>query len=420
MKRLFILLLLGCLLLTGCGQTNSYLSVRPHTEPSASQEDTTEETATIVTNRTELRGAVLSFIRSWVEEGVLLVRDYQGDIDTDLTETMRYACQEEPIGAYAVDYADVELEGTAAQGMIKIRIVFRRSAAEIASIVTVSDSNAATAMILEALENYETSLTLRVRSYAEKDYSAMIRSYCLEHPDTMVAIPAVSEAAYPQEGATRILELHFDYAEPRDDLFQRQRSLSTILSSASTYVCKGESSLERLTLLHRFLTNRFDYTIGTQEPEMPAYSLLCQGVAHSLSFAIVVRAQCEAAGVDCILVSGTRNGEPHYWNIVTLDGVYYHLDLMRAIEQGETELTLFEWTDVLREEGYEWKKTDYPFNPEPEPTQPPSIEPMPPEPTESTGSTEPTESTEAPSESTEPTEEPTEPTEESTQTEVPQ
>lgn len=404
MKRLFILCLLGCLLLTGCGPSNSYLSVRPHTEAPTVQTETAEETTTIVTNRTELRGAVLSFIRSWVEDGLLLVREYEGDIGTDLTEAMRYACQEEPIGAYAVDYADAELEGDASQGVIHISIVFRRSAAEIASIVTVSDSSAAKEMILEALENYETALTLRIRSYTDQDHSALIYNYCLEHPETMVAIPVVSEAVYPREGDTRILELHFDYPESRDELARRRQALNTILSSAASYINKGSTPEERLTLLHRFLTNRFTYTHGTELPRMPAYSLLCQGQAHSLSFAIVVRAQCRTAGIDCLLVSGTRNGVAHYWNIVTLDGIYYHLDLQRAVELGETELLLLEQTDVLREEGYVWDAAAYPANPEPEPTEPPA----PPEPTESEPSTEPpapTESTPAESTaSTEPTE----------------
>lgn len=348
------------------------------------------------------------------------MRGYEGDIDADLAEALRYACQEEPIGAYAVDYADAELKGSAAQGVIHVRIVFRRSAAEIAAIVTVSDSAAASEMILDALENYETAITLRVRSYQPQAHSAMLYAYCLAHPDRVVAIPTVTEAVYPETGDTRIVELHFDYPESRDELARRQQTLNTILRSAATYVSRGGSAQERLSLLHRFLVRRFVYTICAQTPQMPAYSLLCEGQAHSLSFAIVVQAQCQAAGVDCMLVTGTRNGLPHYWNLVWFDGVYYHLDLQRAVEQGEMELHLFEQTDVLTQEGYVWDKTAYPANPapEPEPTQPSvtgtDAEP-PTEPTEPPATGEPTQESPPPSsaESSQPeeTEEPTEPEE---------
>lgn len=44
---------------------------------------------------------------------------------------MRYITQEDPIGAYAVDYADPELRGDAQTGTVEVSIVFRRSAAEI-------------------------------------------------------------------------------------------------------------------------------------------------------------------------------------------------------------------------------------------------------------------------------------------------
>lgn len=404
MKRVCVFLLLLCLLLSGCDASDHYLSVRQHTEASGSVQEPDAESRTIVTNRTELRGAVLSLIRSWVEDGILLVRGYEGEIDADLTEALRYACQEEPIGAYAVDYADAELKGDAEQGVIHVRIVFRRSAAEIASIVTVSDSAAAAEMILEALENYETAVTLRVRSYTPQVYSSMIYTYCLENPGRVVAIPTVTEAVYPEQGTTRIVELHFDYPESRDELTRRQQTLQTILQSATSYVSKGKSERERLTLLHRFLTNRFVYTIRTQTPQMPAYSLLCLGEAHSLSFAIVVQAQCRAAGVECMLVSGTRNGEPHYWNLVELDGIYYHLDLQRAIEQGETTLVLFEQTAQLSAEGYLWDPASYPSNPLPADREPTPPTPEPVEPTDSTDVTEPSDesSGEAPEESTEP------------------
>ena len=39
----------------------------------------------VVSNRTELRGTVLSFIRSWTERGEIRVKDYEGDLSGDLS-----------------------------------------------------------------------------------------------------------------------------------------------------------------------------------------------------------------------------------------------------------------------------------------------------------------------------------------------
>lgn len=419
MKRLAALFLLICLLLalTACDRElvkDDYLSVKTHVEQSLPEpEPSQEEQPPIVSNRNELRGAVLSFIRDWTEQGTILVHDYSGDISADLAETLRYATEEEPIGAFAVDYADYELSGTARSGSIALRIVFRRSAAEVDSIVTVNGSAAAFAKMQKALMNFDTALTLRVRNYEPADFAAELRDYCLEHPEQMLVLPDASAEVYPHEGETRIVELHFSYPEGRDELRRMQDSVNTILSSASSYIRTGKDDAACVNLLFRFLTGRFAYTVGSEEPAMPAYSLLCQGVAHSLSFASVFYAECRTANVECRILSGTKDGAARYWNLIALDGEYYHVDLMRAVEEGETELHLLT-TKELQDEGYAWDETSHPATPEPE-EQPSEAS----ENGSTTENTAPlTESTEAPTEP--PTEATTEPpsseTDETTET----
>lgn len=196
------LLLLGLLAgLSACGADDSYLSVRTHVEPSIPATETPQqEEPPTAGNRSELRGAMLSFVRNWTERGEIRISGYSGDLTADLTETVRYITQEDPIGAYAVDYADAELRGDAQTGTVEVSIVFRRSAAEIDAIVTVSGVNGAHAKIRQALANFDAALTLRIRSYEDADFSGYIRTYCLEHPDSAMALPEVSAAVYPETG----------------------------------------------------------------------------------------------------------------------------------------------------------------------------------------------------------------------------
>lgn len=410
MKKHFIIVLslvsLLASLLSGCGALveDTYLDIHAHSEETTQATETVSEaeTHTVVTNRSELRGAVLSRIRDWVESDTLLVEHYEGDLEIDLAEILTYSTQEDPIGAYAVDFVDAELSGDAASGSIELSIVFRRSAAEIASIVTVNDTSAALRRIEQTLVNTESALTLRIRNYAEEDFETYIFGYCLRNPNLIVALPEISAQVYPKAGETRILELHFTYAQTKDNLSLMLSSVNTILNSASSYVKSGKTETERLELLARFLCNRFDYEIGGDVPTMPAYDLLCEGKAHSLSFATVFRFESVKAGADCRLVSGERNGEPWYWNIVCLDGVYYHVDLMRGVERNESTLTLLSAAE-LRAEGYVWAEHEYPANPEPEPTETAEGETT--EPTESVqeSESEPTEETTVPEEPTEET-----------------
>ena len=77
---------------------------------------------------------------------------------------------------------------------------------------------------------------------------------------------------------------------------------------------------------------RFDYKIETSIT--PAYSLLRHGVGDSRAFANVYGAMCRSAGLECLTVTGTRNGEPWTWNMICDNGIYYHLDLTRCKEDG--------------------------------------------------------------------------------------
>ena len=95
LKRIGAALVLLALLLSaaGCGGIikKDYLSVQPHIEPSsAAPAQEPEEQPPLVGNRNELRGTVLSFVRDWTELGTIRVRDYDGDIAADLSETMEY------------------------------------------------------------------------------------------------------------------------------------------------------------------------------------------------------------------------------------------------------------------------------------------------------------------------------------------
>lgn len=397
MKKLLILVFITALLLglSACGGwiKNDYLSVKPHVEqPVQTAQTPEEEPLPVVANRNELRGTILGFIRNWTEHGEILVKNYGGDVNADLSETIEYVTHSDPIGAYAVDFADAEFLGSEKSGSIAINIVFRRSAAEIDAIITVNGNENAYSKIQNVLVNYDTSLTLRIRNYQETDFSAYIYEYCLEHPDQVLAVPELSAEIYPDQGETRILELHFSYPDTRDEMRLKQESVNTILSSASSYIHSGADDAEKVALLYRFLCTRFDYTPVQEEPTMPAYNLLCDGLAHSRSFSSVFYAECNNAGITCLLVSGTRGGRTHYWNMVCLNDQYYYVDLMRSIDLGEKEIHLLTAEELL-EVGYFWDAAALPATPVPatapsesdEPTRPtditeqiPPSEPLPP------------------------------------------
>lgn len=369
-KRLLCLLLCAAAIFTSACTffSGEYRSVKEHEEQSqpSSTAPSEDEGPAVVHNRNELRGEMLRFVRDWREVGTILTQDYLGDLSEDLPDALHYITEEDPIGSFAVDYADAELLES---GVISLRIVFRRSAAEIDAIVTVDGIDDAYDMIYGMLENCRTSLTLRIRDYEETDFLQSIRSYSLLHLTTVAAVPQVSAQLYPKSGRTRILELHFVFPESRDTLLLKAESVATILNSARSFVSGGSNDTRRLELIYRFLKNRFQYTPVSEEPATPAYSLLCEGKLHSLSLAAVCRFEGAMSNLSCELIEGTKNGEPYFWNTILItqggESVTYHVDLMRDLLDDLDTPALRTDAELLAE-GYDWPGAPQPT---PEPTE---------------------------------------------------
>lgn len=71
-----------------------------------------------------------------------------------------------------------------------------------------------------------------------------------------------------------------------------------------------------------------DLAIPIQPSYMPhcAYGAIFDGKSVCSGYSQLLYAFYNKLGVDCRMVSGTGNGEPHDWNIVELDGIYYFVD----------------------------------------------------------------------------------------------
>lgn len=86
----------------------------------------------------------------------------------------------------------------------------------------------------------------------------------------------------------------------------------------------GMSDYTRALVLHDWLINNanYDYTYTHYD----ASGVLLHGTGVCDSYARAYLMLMTAAGVDCMIVSGTAGGGNHAWNLVKLDGSWYHVD----------------------------------------------------------------------------------------------
>lgn len=388
MKRLLPLLLALCLLLTGCRGIynrlfkNEYLSLSEHDAPFALRETTeapteaAEPSTPAAGDYYQMRSILTSFVTSGVEHGEILLTDYDGDVEQDLKRVVRFLTTQDPICAYAVDFVSYERFESEKGWRICFNMVFRRSTGEIASIEPVRGNETAVRRMREALLQQQSSLTLQVSGYTEQDFAELLENYCIQHPYEIVEPPRISVSVYPQSGNVRVVEVHYVYNNDRETLRGMRMEAEAVFNSAYSFIRYAMTDREKLELLYSYLTSRFNYTESAEGATV--YSLLCQGKSSSICMTTVVRYLCEKTDLNCLTVTGRRSGEPYCWNIIEVDGRYYHLDFHRdSVDQ--TGLIFRTDADMPH---YFWDIDKYPRCVEPEP------EPEPEAPSEETAPTE--------------------------------
>ncbi len=351
MKQRFVALLLACcLLLGGCGWLDgSYVSVKPHQEQSGSIR--TENLT--VKDYESLLSIAEELVSKGTESCVLNVVGYDPELlEENLESAVRHIQKVYPIGAYAVESISWEVGSNSGRTAVALEIAYRHSRTEIRKIQNAQTVADARRLVGDALRDYDTVLVLQLEDYEQADYTQIVEDYAKENPQHVMELPQVTSEIHGI-GHSRVVELTFSYQTSRDALRSMHTQVKPVFDSAVLYVSGEGAESQKFSQLYAFLMERFDYTVETSIT--PAYSLLRHGVGDSRAFATVYAAMCSDAGLECLVVTGTRSGEPWTWNLIRQDGAYYHVDLLRCNAVGQfRKLVDSEMT------GYVWDYSAYP------------------------------------------------------------
>ena len=348
--RILYLTVFLCLLLTGCSWFDgSYVHVTPHREQGSSSQGE----AVSASNYSQLLSVLEGMVSSGTESGVINVANYDRDmVEVNMTAAVQYVRNRYPVGAYAVEQMEYEVGTNSGKPAIAVNVTYRHSRIEIQRIQKVETMEEAEIIIGEALKAYDAAVVLQVQEFQEMDFSQLVKDFAEEQPESIMETPQVTAGIYGS-GTARVVELSFTYQNSRDQLRQMQSQVQPVFDSAALYVSGDGSDNQKYSQLYAFLMERFDYKQETSIT--PAYSLLRHGVGDSRAFAVVYASMCRRAGLECRIVTGTRNGEPWTWNMVRDGELYFHVDLLRSSLSGGFR----EYTDGEMG-GYVWDYSNYP------------------------------------------------------------
>lgn len=350
-RRVIGVALAVSMLMGGCSwMGGTYVSITPHHE----QLPSVQADSLMAAEYSQLRDILEQLTEAGAENAVIHVPEYDRHmVEQGMKNAVRYITEVLPVGAYAIDKVEYEVGTSAGQPAISVNITYLHGRSELRRIRQAADMETAKELILESVEECSDSVVILVDRYQEQDLVQMVADYAVENPAVVMEIPQLAIGTYPETGSKRVLEIKFAYQTSRETLRNMKTQVKRVFDSAALYINQNDANEQKFNQLFAFLTERFPYKYETSIT--PSYSLLCHGVGDARAFAVVYGAMCRSAGLECQLVSGTKNGEAWYWNLICIEGRYYHVDLLESRDAG----VFTKHTDEQMH-GYVWDYSAYP------------------------------------------------------------
>lgn len=345
-KTILALLLAGALTLTGCASMleRDYVVVSPY-QPVSNSSGTSS--ALRVESYQELVNAILFLVTMGEEQGVLNLYNYTQDVETDLTRACLEVIQEDPLGAYSVEYISHDYSLIVSYYEVNLQITYRRSREQVASITSVTGSSAIRRVIGNSLVDFDPEMVLRVNYFTEsEDYiQELVRQAYYDSPSTALGMPKTEVNIYPNSGSQRIVEINLTYPTSSETLRQQSQQMVdlalTLITEDSTAQSLFDSAADGLT-------------ISPNCEKSSPYDALVKKESDSEGAALAYQLLCDQAGIECYLVQGTLNSFSHFWNIVlTEDGTYRHMDLAAGLSNLTDE-------ELASQGTYAWDAKEYP------------------------------------------------------------
>jgi hypothetical protein len=247
--------------------------------------------------------------------------------------------------------------------------------------VTSSKSNSIkTSNATKANVSSESSLYQAIKKSIETgtDISVDLSKLSINEDISDYALRVASETGYAgylsnvQYNTTgNIVVLHFNYKAGKDGfMYQMTEVNSKVQAVVSSVIKQGMNDFQKEVALHDYVVNNTVYDSKNLEANtlpddsFTAYGVFFKKVAVCQGYSEAMYRLLNAAGVSTKIVTGTANGVPHAWNLVSINGAYYQLDSTfdDPISSSGNLLSYnyFNITDSQISRDHSWNRNNYP------------------------------------------------------------
>ena len=335
-RLLFVIILIFTALSFGCAALleDDMLSISPH---ETTPKDRLPEEQIEVSNFRDLKAAILDLVMEHETGGRIIASNYEGeDIQADVDRASREIIANHPVGVFAVSEINGQATRIVAYFEIDIAIEYKRTKQQMDTVILVTNEWQLRSELLSIMSDYRDEAVFRTTlPISGEDIIRLVSETYYQNPRMIVMLPIVAVDVIPENGDDRFFELSFGLYESARISHNRIEILTSYVESNVEQTI-GDTNAEKLLSLANNLVAfaSFDestaYLIsehGAQNWAATASGALVNASAIGEGYAMAFKALCDELGLDCRVILGFLDGRYHAWNMVSLYGDFYHIDV---------------------------------------------------------------------------------------------
>ena len=369
MKRLSTILLFLIIIVTmtvGCANIldDYFLSIQRHDAPPYTREPVEQISVSAVY---EFEEVLIDLIMAHEPNAQIIYHHFGTEnIQVELEFAAAGVIRNHPIGAYAVSSITVNATRIVTYFEVNVAIEYSRTIEEIEAIVAVPYERYMVNELTHIMSQHTDHAIFRsTLQLSEEKISTMVKQIYYQNPGSIVMLPFVTVEKFPETGDDRIYLIQFSYMYDAAMMMLYSGLLSLYVEQNAGRVTGETDSLKLLELVRLLVAStEFNEGIaetisahGAQNFSATAFGALVSGNAVGEGFAMAFKALSDEIGFDNRVVLGYLDGRIHAWNIVELEGYFYHIDVAMSAVHG-IEVAFLKTDDDFEAMGYEWTRDD--------------------------------------------------------------
>lgn len=160
----------------------------------------------------------------------------------------------------------------------------------------------------------------------EEVFSKVFQCVLNDHPE-LFYVDGYTMTSYQEDGVITGQSFCGSYLYSREEAAERMARIEQKAQRIQEGVPAGSSEYEKVRYVYEYLVKNTEYVLDCEDNQNIC-SVFLNGKSVCLGYAKAAQYLLGRLGINAILVSGTvEGGQEHAWNIVQIDGDYYHVDV---------------------------------------------------------------------------------------------